>query len=80
MILCGIAVLSRLSRRGFHASRHRPVLQGIGIAARLAYPLNYSSGLGALAAIGLPLALAATSSARTIVAQALAAAALPSSR
>ncbi len=77
VILCGIAVLSRLEPTWFPRQRTGQFVPGIGIAARLAYPLNYSSGLGALAAIGLPLALAATSSARTIVAQALAAAALP---
>ena len=50
---------------------------GIQIESRLAYPLNYSSGLGAFAAIAAPLCLAATSSARTTVGQGLAAAALP---
>ena len=77
VILCAIAVLSRLEPTWFPRQRTGQYVPGIGIAARLAYPLNYSSGLGALAAIGLPLTLAAASSARTIVAQALAAAALP---
>jgi hypothetical protein len=76
-IVCGIAVLSRVEPTWFHHPGAGRFLPGIQIASRLAYPLNYSSGLGAFAAIGLPLLLAATSSARTLVVQALAAAALP---
>src|SRR5919108_2451804 len=76
-IVCGIAVLSRLEPTWFDHPGAGRFLPRIQIASRLAYPLNYSSGLGAFAAIGLPLLLAATSSARTIAVQALAAAALP---
>ncbi|MDP9244982.1 MAG: O-antigen ligase family protein [Chloroflexota bacterium] len=77
VIVCAIAVLSRLEPTWFSHQNTENFLPGIEISRRLAYPLNYSSGLGAFAAIGLPLLLAATSSARTLVAQALAAAALP---
>lgn len=52
-------------------------LPGIEIERRLGYPLNYSSGMGALAGMTFPLLLAATASARTIAGQALAAAAIP---
>jgi hypothetical protein len=76
-IVCAIAVLSRVEPTWFDHPGAGRFLPGIQIASRLAYPLNYSSGLGAFAAIGLPLLLAATSSARTIAVQALAAAALP---
>ncbi len=76
-VLCGLAVLSRLEPTWFPDRVTGDYLPGIEIERRLAYPLNYSSGLGALAALTLPLLLAATASARTLVAQALAAAALP---
>jgi hypothetical protein len=76
-IVCGIAVLSRLEPNWFPHENPGRFLPGIEITRRLAYPLNYSSGLGAFAAIGLPLLLAATSSARALLIQAVAAAALP---
>src|SRR5207237_201528 len=76
-VVCLIAVLSRVEPTWFPHQNAGQYVSGIHIASRLAYPLNYSSGLGAFAAIGLPLLLAATASARTLVAQALAAAALP---
>jgi O-antigen ligase len=44
---------------------------------RLAYPVNYWNGLGALVAIGLPLLLQIATGARSILFRALAAAALP---
>jgi hypothetical protein len=76
-VVCGIAVLSRLEPNLFPHENPGRFLPGIEITRRLAYPLNYSSGLGAFAAIGLPLLLAATSSARSVLVQALAAATLP---
>ncbi len=75
--VCAIAVLSRLEPGWFPERRTEEFLPGIEIDRRLAYPLNYSSGLGAFAAMAFPLILASTASARTIVVQALAAAALP---
>lgn len=76
-VVCGIAVLSRLEPTWFPKNTAGQFLPGIQIQSRLAYPLNYSSGLGAFAAICLPLLLGATAWARTLAAQALAAAALP---
>lgn len=76
-LLCGLAVLSRLEPGWFPDRVTGIYLPGIEIERRLAYPVNYSSGLGALTAMTLPLLLAATSSARTLIAQAVAAAALP---
>jgi hypothetical protein len=76
-IVCGIAVLSRLEPTWFPERVTGRFLPGIDIERRLAYPLNYSSGLGAFAGLALPLLLGATSSARTLVGQALACAALP---
>jgi O-antigen ligase len=76
-LVCGLAVLSRLEPNLFPERVTGDYLPGIEIERRLGYPLNYSSGLGALAAIAVPLLLAATSTARTIPAQCLAAAAMP---
>jgi hypothetical protein len=76
-ILCALAVLSRMHPPWFPEQTAGRYLTGIDIERRLAYPLNYPSGLGALAAIGLPLALAATSLARSIPGKTLAAAAIP---
>ncbi len=61
----------------FPANEIGRVLPGIEIERRLAYPLGYSSAVGALAGMALPLLLAATASARTIAGRALAAAAIP---
>ena len=77
VVVCGIAVLSRMLPSWFPEQTAGRYLTGIQIQSRLAYPLNYSSGLGAFAAIGLPLALGATSTARSLLGQALAAAAIP---
>jgi O-antigen ligase len=76
-LVAALAVLSRLHMAWFPANELGKVLPGIEIERRLAYPLNYSSAMGALAGMTVPLLLAATASARTIAAQALAAAAIP---
>lgn len=75
--IAALGVLSRLHMAWFPVNELGSVLPGIEIERRLAYPLNYSSAIGALAGITLPLLLAATASARTIAAQALAGAAIP---
>lgn len=77
LIVCAVAVLSRMRPEWFPERAAGAYLGGIDIERRLSYPLNYSSALGAFAAIGLPLALGASAAARTIGGQALAAAALP---
>jgi Flp pilus assembly protein TadD len=76
-IVAGLAVLSRFEPTWFPDRVTGEYLPGIQIERRLAYPLNYSTGLAALGAIGLPLLLAATATARTVPAQALAAGAIP---
>ena len=75
--VCGIALLSRFEPTWFPEQETGRFIKGIEIERRLAYPLNYSTGLASLAALTLPLLLGATSSARTLIGQALAAAALP---
>lgn len=76
-LVAALGVLSRLQMSWFPPNELGAVLPGIEIERRLAFPLGYSSAVGALAGMTLPLLLAATASARTIAAQALAAAALP---
>jgi hypothetical protein len=76
-LVAALAILSRLHMAWFPANELGKVLPGIEIERRLAYPLNYSSAMGALAGMALPLLLAATASARTVAVQALAAAAIP---
>lgn len=75
-LLCLIALLSRFEP-GLFPDQGTGEFFSQQVVARLAYPINYSSALGALAAIGLPLLLAMTSVARTIAGQAVAAAAVP---
>ena len=76
-LIAALAVLSRLHMAWFPANELGKVLPGIEIERRLAYPLGYSSAIGALAGMTLPLLLAATASARTIAVRALTAAAFP---
>lgn len=76
-LVAALAILSRLHMAWFPANELGKVLPGIEIERRLAYPLNYSSAMGALAGMTLPLLLAATAWARTVAVQALAAAAIP---
>lgn len=77
VFICAIAVFSRLEPTWFPAQTTGRFFSGIGLESRLAYPLNYSSGLGAVAALGLTLLLGATALSRTLVMQATAAAAMP---
>ena len=79
-LVAALGVLSRLHMAWFPANELGKVLPGIEIERRLAYPLNYSSAIGALAGMTLPLLLAATASARTVAVRALAAAAIPDRR
>jgi hypothetical protein len=76
-LVCALGVLSRLHMAWFPPDELGKVLPGIDIERRLAYPLGYSSAIGAMAGMTLPLLLAATASARTIAARGLAAAAFP---
>ena len=75
--LAALGVLSRLHMAWFPPNELGQVLPGIEIERRLAYPLGYSSAMGAMAGMTLPLLLGATGTARTLAGQALAAAAIP---
>lgn len=76
-LICALGVLSRLHMAWFPPNEIGKVLPGIDIERRLAYPLGYSSAVGAMAGMTLPLLLAATASARAVAVRALAAAAFP---
>lgn len=75
--VAALGVLSRLHMEWFPPNELGRFFPGFEIERRLAYPLNYSSAVGALAGMTLPLVLGATASARTIPGKALATAALP---
>ena len=72
-----LAVLSRMEPPWFPDQTTAQFIPGIEIERRLAYPLNYSSGLAAMCAMGLPLFLSLMASGRTILGRSLGAAALP---
>jgi O-antigen ligase len=76
VLVCALAVLSRLEPNLFPERVSGEFLES-EIVRRLAYPFNYSSAVGVMAALALPLALGASARARSLVGQALAAAALP---
>jgi tetratricopeptide (TPR) repeat protein len=75
-IVCLLAVLARMLPGLFSGVQHPLPLLG-DEQGRLAWPLDYWNGLGALAVIGLPLLLAAAGSAPRRWVAALAAAAVP---
>jgi O-Antigen ligase len=72
-----LALLSRLEPTWFPKQTAPEFISGVQIERRLAYPLNYSTGLAAMAAMGLPLFLCLMASGRTIVGRSLGAAILP---
>ncbi len=74
--IVAIAALSRLEPSWFPERQTGRFLPGVDLKSRLAYPLNYSSGLAALTAASLPLLLRSASSARLLALRGLAAAAI----
>src|SRR4051794_9843402 len=72
-----LAALSRLEPPRFPHPDTAQFIPGIDIQSRLAYPLNYSTGLAAMTAMGLPLFLSLMASGRTIVGRSSGAAMLP---
>lgn len=77
VVLVVLAALSRMVPDSFPAQDAADFFPGLELERRLAYPLNYSTGLATLSAIGLPLLLAAAAGARLILVRALAAGAIP---
>ncbi len=76
-LIVALAALSRLEPNWFPEQNVGEFLPDVELESRLAYPINYSSGLAALCGIGVPLFLAAAASARTLPTRLLGAAALP---
>jgi hypothetical protein len=76
VVVCAVAVLSRLRPDMFSASQTTASLLP-GAHNRLAWPLNYWNALAALVALGLPLLLCIATSARNLAVQAVAAGAIP---
>src|ERR671910_732090 len=72
-----LALLSRLEPNAFPEQTAREFLPDVDLESRLAYPLNYSTGLAVFGALGLPLLLAAATAGRTAIGRYLAPAVLP---
>jgi tetratricopeptide (TPR) repeat protein len=71
------AALSRLEPSWFPEQNVGEFLPDIELESRLAYPINYSSGLAALCGLAIPLFTAAAASGRSLIARLLGAALLP---
>ena len=76
-VIVVLAALSRMQPDLFPAQTAAAAFPGAGLESRLAYPLNYSTGVAALAAMTIPLLLRAASDARLIGLQGLAAGVIP---
>ncbi len=76
-VLVAVAALSRMEPSLFPTQVQGKLLRGVHLEGRLAYPINYSSGLAALTAASLPLLLRSASSGRSLFGRGLAAAAIP---
>jgi MFS family permease len=76
-VITVLAALSRMEPPWFPAQETARFITGIDIERRLAYPINYSTGLAALTAMGMPLYLQQMTSGRTILGRSFGAAMLP---
>ncbi len=76
-IVVGLALLSRLEPSWFPEQDVGSFIPDIELERRLAYPLNYSSGLAVMAGLALPLLLRAAASGITALGRGLAVAMLP---
>jgi hypothetical protein len=76
-VLVVLAALSRMEPPWFPTQETARFITGIDIQRRLSYPLNYSTGLAALTAMGMPLFLQQMTSGRTILGRGFGAAMLP---
>ncbi len=72
VIVSGLAILSKLTPGLFPANTARSFY----LTPRLAYPFDYSDGVGEYAALGIPLVLYMATSARTLLGRALSTGAL----
>lgn len=76
-LLVLLAAISRMLPELFPAQTAGDFFPGLELERRLAYPLNYSTGLAALAAMSVPLLLNAAATAELIALRAAAAGVLP---
>ncbi|MGI8461914.1 MAG: O-antigen ligase family protein [Solirubrobacterales bacterium] len=76
-IVVVLAALSRMQPGWFPDQNVGEFLPDVELESRLAYPINYSSGLAVVCGLAIPLLLALAAAARSAIAQTLAAAALP---
>ena len=76
-VITVLAALSRMEPPWFPTQETARFITGIDIERRLAYPINYSTGLAAMAAMGMPLFLQQMTSGRTILGRSFGAAMLP---
>jgi hypothetical protein len=76
-VITVLAALSRMEPPWFPAQETSRFITGVDIERRLAYPLNYSTGLAAMTAMGLPLFLQQMTSGRTILGRSFGAVMLP---
>ncbi len=76
-VITVLAALQRLEPNWFPEQETGRFIPGIDIERRLAYPLNYSTGLAAMTSMGLPLFLLLTASGRTILGRSIGIAMLP---
>lgn len=76
-LVVGLAAASRMLPGAFPEQSVEELLPGVELGRRLAYPLNYSSGLATFAALTVPLLIRAASSARLIALQAASAGVVP---
>ena len=76
-IITVLAALSRMEPPWFPTQTTSRFINDVGIERRLAYPLNYSTGLAAITAMGMPLFLQQMTSARTLLGRSFGALMLP---
>ena len=75
VVVC-LAVIARFQHNLFPASSASDYF-GSALASRLAYPVNYSTGLATIAAMAIPLLLAVADSARSALLRSIAAGVVP---
>jgi hypothetical protein len=76
-VITVLAALSRMEPPWFPTQTTARFITDVDIERRLAYPLNYSTGLAAITAMGMPLFLQQMTSGRTILGRSFGAVMLP---
>jgi hypothetical protein len=76
-VIVVLAALSRMEPPWFPAQETARFITDVEIERRLAYPINYSTGLAAITAMGMPLFLQQMTSGRTLLGRSFGAVMLP---